>query len=185
MMKRSLMALALLAALPVAAQASGLDYSYLQAGYSSSRLAGVDFDGWNLKGSVAFGETFYGVAGYETGSKSGVDLDQTQVGLGYRHGVSDTTDLFGEASYVRDHVTGFSDNGWSVAGGVRSMVAPNVELNGKVTYTDVNNFGKGWGAGVGAVYRFNKTWGAFASYDYSDRDGTDLKTWGIGVRASF
>lgn len=185
MMKRSLIALALAAALPVAAQASDLDYSYLQAGYSSADVEGINFDGWAIKGSLAFGESFYGVAGYEKGSKSGVDLEQTRVGLGYRYGLSDRTDLFGEASYLHEKVPGFGDNGWGVAGGVRTMLGQNFEATAKLTYADVNDFGAGWGAGVGGVYHFTKTWGAYASYDYADRDGTDLKTWGIGLRASF
>lgn len=185
MMKRSLIALVLAAALPVAAQASDLDYSYVQAGYSSTDVEGINFDGWAIKGSVAFGQSFYGVVGYENGSKSGVDLNQTHVGLGYHHGLSENTDLFGEVHYVRDEVLGFDDNGWGVAGGVRSMLGQNFEATAKLTYADVNDFGAGWGAGVSGVYHFTKTWGAYASYDYADRDGTDLKTWGVGVRASF
>ena len=50
-MKRTLIALALAAILPISAQASDkLSYSYVEANYSN--LDG-DFDGWGLRGSVA------------------------------------------------------------------------------------------------------------------------------------
>ena len=56
-MKRSLLALVLLAALPLAASAqdakSGLSYNYVQGGYVGSNTDGGDADGWSLGGSVA------------------------------------------------------------------------------------------------------------------------------------
>ena len=184
-MKRSLFALALAAALPFSAQASELKYSYVQAGYQSTDLEGFNFDGYGVKGSVAFGDQFYGVASYNHGSESGVDLAETMVGVGFHHGVSDKADLFAEIAYINDDADFFNDNGYRVTGGVRGMMADKFEGSFQINYTDVNDFGKGWGAGVGAVYHVNDTWGVYASYDYSDRDSSNLNTWGLGVRASF
>jgi outer membrane autotransporter protein len=83
------------------------------------------------------------------------------------------------------NVGSFDDNGYAVAGGVRAKVADKFELNAKLNYTDVGDFGDGFGAGVGGLFSFNDTWGIYASYDYSDRGDFDLNTWGVGVRASF
>ena len=56
-MKRSLIALALVAALPFAASAqdakSGLSYNYVQGGYVATNTDAGDADGWALGGSVA------------------------------------------------------------------------------------------------------------------------------------
>ena len=80
----------------------------------------------------------------------------------------------------------FDDDGFALAGGVRAKVSDKFELNGKLSYTDVGDFGDGFGVGVGALLSFNDTWGAYASYDYSDRGSSvELDTWSLGVRASF
>ena len=187
-MKRALFALALAAALPMSAQAGELNYNFIQAGYSSVSIGGSNLNGFGLKGSVAFNDSFYGFASYDSGSKNSADLNQTFVGAGW-HSAGDTQ-WFVEAAYVNDSLGysgggSFHDNGYSVAGGVRAAVSDNFELNAKVNYTDVGNFGDGFGAGVGGVFSFNETWAMYGSYDYSDRNNTSFDTWGLGVRASF
>jgi len=187
-MKRTFFALALAAALPMSAQAGEISYNYVQGGYSATSVDSADFNGFGLKGSFAFNDSFYGFASYDSGDDSSVDFDQTTVGAGW-HTAGDTQ-WFVEASYVRNEVDfggGFnsSDNGYSVGGGVRAKLSDKFELNGKLSYTDVGDFGDGLGAGVGALLSFNDTWGTYAAYDYSDRDNSNLDTWSLGVRASF
>ncbi|HOZ03825.1 MAG TPA: hypothetical protein PLS60_00400 [Arenimonas sp.] len=186
-MKRTLFALALAAVLPMSAQAGELSYSYVQGGYSTTSDGSIDLDGFGLKGSVAFNDSFYGFASYDSGSKNNVDLDQATIGAGWHS--SGDTQWFVEASYVNDSVDyggpSFDEDGYAVAGGVRAAVSDKVELNAKVNYTDVGTFGDGFGAGVGGLFSINDTWGIYASYDYSDRGSFDLDTWAVGVRASF
>ena len=187
-MKRTLFALALAAALPISAQAGELSYNYIQGGYSAANVDGTDFNGFGLKGSFAFNENFYGFASYDSGDESGVDLYQTSLGAGWH--TSGDTQWFVEASFVNNEIDygggfSFDDDGYSVAGGVRAKLSDKFELNGKLTYTDVGDFGDGIGAGVGALLSFNDTWGAYASYDYSDRGDFDMDTFSVGVRASF
>jgi len=187
-MKRTLFALALAAALPMTAQADELSYSYIQGGYSSASVDGGNFDGFGVKGSVAFNDSFYGFAGYDSGSDHSVDLNQTTIGAGW-HSAGDTQ-WFVEASYLNNEIdfgggSNSDDNGYAVAGGVRAKVSDKFELNAKLNYTDVGDFGDGFGAGVGALFSFNDTWGIYGSYDYSDRGNFNLDTWGVGVRASF
>lgn len=187
-MKRTLFALALAAVLPMSAQAGELSYSYIQGGYSAVNVDGTDFNGFGLKGSVGFNDSFYGFASYDTGEENNADLNQTAIGLGW-HTAGDTQWFF-EAAYVNNEVdfgggADLDDDGYSVAGGVRAKLSDKFELNGKLSYTDVGDFGDGIGAGIGALLSFNETWGAYASYDYADRSDFDVDTWGLGVRASF
>ena len=72
-MKRSLLSLALLAALPFSAHAADIDYNYFEADYASSDLSGTTADGYNFKGSVAFGDHWYGNFSYGQVSKSDID----------------------------------------------------------------------------------------------------------------
>ncbi len=187
-MKRTLFALALAAALPMSAQAGEVNYNFIEAGYASTNVIGGDFNGWNLDGSVAFGDNFYGFAGHKTGDESSIDLNQTHLGFGWHS--SGNAQWFAEASWVRNELdfgggSSDEDDGYSVAGGVRGFLGDNFEGNVKVNYTDVGDFGDGFGASVAGIYHFNDTWGAYASYDYSDRGSFDFDTWGLGVRASF
>lgn len=187
-MKRTLFALVLAAALPMSAQAVEQSYSYVQGGYSAAGTEGADFNGFGVKGSIAFNDSFYGFLTYDSGEDSSVDLNQTAIGAGW-HSAGDTQ-WFVEAAYIHNEIDfggGFNsdDSGYSVAGGVRAALSDNFELNAKVNYTDVGDFGDGFGAGVGGLFSFNETWGIYGSYDYSDRNGSDLDTWGLGARASF
>jgi len=187
-MKRSIFALALALALPLSAQAGEkqLSYSYIEGGYSSTHFASTNFNGWDLAGSLAFGENWYGTASYNSGSKSGVDITETTIGLGWRHAMSDKSDFIAELDYINDdsNVTS-GDSGYRAAVGFRGMLGDKVEGTASVNYTDVGDFGNGVGASLGLVVHLNETWGLYGSYDYSDRDSTSLNTWGLGVRASF
>lgn len=190
-MKRTLIALALAAVLPMSAQAAGLSYNYFQGGYSSLHIFGTNFDGLALGGSIRFSDDFYGTVNYTRGTKSGFELDESSVNFGYHHGISDTTDLFAEAGWVHDKLDfgfpGFNakDNGYRVAAGVRGMMSDKFEGTADVTYTDVGDFGNGFGAGVNGVWHFTPTWGVYASYDYTKRQDTNLSIWGVGFRATF
>jgi long-subunit fatty acid transport protein len=183
-MKRTVLAL-MLSAAAVSAQASDLDYNFVQGSYKTVDLEGLDMDGFGLNGSFKFSDSFYGIVGYDKVSKYGVDLSETGVGVGFRHGISDKTDWVSELSYVRNDLDGFADNGYRIATGVRSMVSDKVELNGKVNYTDVSDFGKGFGVSLGGVYHVNDSFGITAGYDFNDRDGFDYDGWNIGGRFSF
>ena len=59
-MKKSLLALTLLAAAPFAASAAeGVSYNYVEGGYTATNLSDglPDADGWGVKGSVAIAPT--------------------------------------------------------------------------------------------------------------------------------
>lgn len=189
-MKTSILALALAATLPLSAQASELKYNYVELGYNQTNTSGLSLHGYDFKGSAGFGDNFFGTASYQHGSDNGLDLNETTVGLGFRNAVSDKADFNASVSYVRDNVDlgglgSNSENGYRVAAGMRGLLTDKFEGNFNVNYTDVNNFGNGVGAGIGALVHLNDTWGISTGYDYSKRDSGHLNTWNLGVRASF
>ena len=66
-MKKSLLALTLLAALPFAASAAdGVSYNYVEAGYLATDLdnSSTDADGWAINGSAAIAPNFHLFGGY-------------------------------------------------------------------------------------------------------------------------
>ena len=65
-MKRSLLALTLLAALPFAASAAdGLSYNYVQGGYTHVN-SDINANGWAIDGSAAIAPNFHVFGGYNT-----------------------------------------------------------------------------------------------------------------------
>ena len=195
MLKRSLFALALAAALPMSAQAGEVNYNFIQAGYSTSDFAGGNFSGYSVDGSFGFSDNFYAFGGFQTGDDFGWDLDEANIGLGWH--TTGAAQWFVEAAWLKDTLdfgggSDISDSGYTVAGGVRGFFgSSNFEGNAKLGYADVGDFGNGITVGLAGIYHFNDTWGAYASYDWNDRGGspfpvdTDFNTWGLGVRASF
>jgi hypothetical protein len=188
-MKRTLLAIALSAA-ALSSQAADLKYSYAEGSYSKLDVDGTGLDGFAIDGSLKFNDSFYGIAGYQKNDQSGVSLDETYLGAGFRKSLNAKTDWINELSYVHDsadagYYGNVSDSGYRVATGVRSMVGENVELTGKLNYTDVGDFGNGIGANLGAVYHVNDMFGITAGYDYADRGDIDLNSWNVGARVSF
>jgi hypothetical protein len=194
-MKRSLIALALSAVLPLSAQAGEIGYSYIEGGYNRADFSDGNADGYFLDGSFAFNENFYGAASYRkiTNDDLGFDvsIDETTINLGYRQAMSDKADFIAEVGYVNlgfdaDGLGSDSSDGYRVAAGFRGMLAPKFEGNIKAYYTKVSDLGDGeFGARVGGVFHINQTWGIVASYDHTKLFDEGINTWGLGVRASF
>jgi opacity protein-like surface antigen len=194
-MKRALLGLALAALLPVSAQAAdatGISYNYVEAGYTSADVAEGDFDGFSLAGSIGFAEHWYGSATYRQVDDNDYDvtLDQGSINLGWHTAIQQNVDFFAELGYVNmgvdiEDFDNESENGYRAGLGIRGMVAPNFELNGKVSYTDISELDGEFGVGVGAVWHFNPTWGVTASYEHTELLDEGMDIWGLGIRASF
>jgi Ax21 family sulfation-dependent quorum factor len=191
-MKRSLFAWALAAALPLSAQAGELNYNYVQLDYNRVSIDDfdVDPDGFGVKGSVALGEQFYLFGSYMKLNDSieglDVDFDQSQVGFGFRHGISDKADLIAELSYVDAGVEleddfDASTDGYRASFGVRGLMADNFEGYAKANWTDGSDVDGTFSGTLGALYKLNATWGIHAEAEF----GEDATVWGLGVRASF
>ncbi|MCL6619139.1 diffusible signal factor-reguated Ax21 faimly protein [Thermomonas hydrothermalis] len=163
-MKRQVIALALAAALPLAAQAAdGITYNYVQGGYVYSDVKGPDADGWGLNGSVAVHPNFHLIAEYNNQDvkHSSAGFEQSRIGGGYNTAIGKNTDFVADIAYDVTKVKhgGPKAEGYSVETGVRSLLMPNVEGYAKVGYMDTNKTsGEAFGR-LGANVMFNQNWG--------------------------
>jgi Ax21 family sulfation-dependent quorum factor len=180
-MKRSLLALPLLAALPLA-QASELSYSYLEAGYLNIDPKGFSSeDGWSVRGSVAVSDNFHIFGGYDQirfrvlGNR--INFDFWRLGLGYNHALNDRNDLVARVAY--EDFDG--DDGWSVEVGLRSALSPNFEGFIGLGYADSSDFSGEAFLSLQGQYKFNRNWGLVADA----KIGEDGRQYFIGPRVSF
>jgi hypothetical protein len=173
--------LALVAALPFAAQASDLSYTWIEADYLDTS---GNTDGFAVRGSLQFGETgLYGLANY-VDVKADTDFGELEgsaweLGLGYAHALAGNTDLIGELA----HTDGEGVDSWRGSVGVRSGFTPKLEGLLKVNYRDLDcSVCDGDYTGtVGLQYKFTPRFGLLAEAEFGG--GEDL--WLLGARASF
>lgn len=182
-MKRSLIALALAALLPLSAQADDkLSYTYVEADYLN---IDSDADGFGVRGSFEFADSgFYGFGGYNTVEIDGtsIDVDSYDLGLGYAHGLSDNADLIAELAYLNSDVDGFGDiDGYRVSVGIRGSFSDKFEGLVKANYVDGSDFEGDFSGTVGAQYKFTQTWGMVGEIEFAEGGETYL----VGLRASF
>lgn len=193
-MKRSLLALTLLATLPFTASAAdGLSYNYVEAGYVATDADnGADADGWGINGSGAIAENFHIFGGYsaqETDDETiggfrfeGVDVDQWRVGLGYNYALASNTDLLARVAYDNYDIEGLGDfDGYSAEVGVRSALMPNFEGYALAGYEDGDQFDGDFYGRLGAQVKFNQNWGINGDVKLADGD----TQWFVGPRLSF
>ena len=210
-MMRSLFALALAAALPLSAQASELSDSYVELDYARMNLDGdVDPTGWGIKGSAKLSQSFYVYGGYQQGNDEiagvDIDIDTTQVGLGWRHPLSDSADFNAELGWLHQNLDigenislpgspcgcgggsgGFIPNisgeadGYRASVGLRGALSDNFEGYAKANYTDGSDFDGDFSGTLGAQVKFGPMWGVTAEAEFGD----DYNIFLLGVRASF
>lgn len=193
-MKKSLLALTLMAALPFAASAAeGVSYNYVEGGYIKSDISGPDADGWALKGSVAIHPNFHVFADYSSQEVDdiNVDFDQWRLGVGYNHELSQRVDLLTRVAYekyktdsftVGDvRVPSFSDDGYSVEVGVNSALTDRLNGYALAGYEDGDNYDGEFYGRLGAQVKFTPNWSASADVKLVDGD----TQWFVGPRFSW
>ncbi|MBS7457448.1 outer membrane beta-barrel protein [Coralloluteibacterium stylophorae] len=199
-MKYAVLSLALLAATSLA-QADDLarSYTYLEADYHNVDIDDLDnVDGGGIRGSLAFGPGFYlfGSARRASYDDYGIDadLDQFQLGLGYRVYLSERTDLIAEVSRLRTELDA-SAGIYKVSGhlddtrgsiGLRGTLSEWFEAIAKVNYTDGDLYsdydGDGnFSATVGAHVRVHPDWGITGEVEVGD----NVTEYLVGLRYSF
>ena len=188
MMKTSLLALGLIAALPFAASAAdGLSYNYAEGGYVNTDAQGGYADGWAVKGSVAVAPNFHIFGDYTSQelNRGNADVDQWRAGVGYNYGIAPTTDLVARVAYQKfDPKHGLDFNGYSTEVGVRTAFTPMIEGYALAGYEDfskkhgINPDGEFYGR-VGAQAKFTPNWGL--SGEVKLAKGGD-KEWFVGPR---
>lgn len=190
-MKKTLLAIALLASVAGTANASELSYSFIEADYVNVGDFGNNdaFDGFAVKGSIEFGEHFYGIADYADTSAStfgaDIDIELYSVGFGFKNSINDKADFFADASYSHIKASTFgggaSDDGYTVRVGFRGAFNDHFEGNVAAVHRDLGIGGTDTSLGLGAQFKFNETWGITADTEF----GGDDTRYSVGIRASF
>ncbi|MCD9088419.1 Ax21 family protein [Stenotrophomonas sp. SY1] len=193
-MKNSLIALALVAALPFTASAAeGLSYNYVEGNYAKTDV-GVDSeaDGWGVKGSYSVLPKMH-VFGEYTRQETDlgkIDVDQWRVGVGYNQEIAPSTDFIARAAYekfdpkVRD---GLDFNGYSVETGLRTAFGKHAEVYVMAGYEDfqkkhgINPEGDFYGR-LGGQVKLNQNWGINGDIKMT---GNGDKQWTVGPRFSW
>lgn len=192
--KTSLLSLALLGALSTTAQASDqLSYNFVEAGYAQAGEYGLgeDFNGYGLRGSVAIADNWYLVGDYyNTDATITVfvsvdnDIDIYDLGVGYRHGLSDKTDFFVDVAYsnieMSNSFTSFDDSGYRVRAGFRGQLASKFEGSIAAVHRDFGDFGDDTALQLGGLIEFNETIGLALEAELGDET-----RYFAGLRASW
>ena len=132
------------------AQQPEISYDYLEASVLKGELLDEDFTGYGVVGSFSISESVFMRGSYSNGTSDDefrvgfmtdeIELSTFSFGLGYHLPISSSTDFVSNLSYVNGEVDfGNADedaNGYSFDIGLRSMLMPNLELEGLVAYTD-------------------------------------------------
>lgn len=188
-MKKSLLALTLLAASPFAASAAeGISYNYVQGGYVSTNGDG-DADGWGLDGSVAIHPNFHLFGAYNKQEIDGTnfDVDQWRVGVGYNHEISPKADLVTRIAYEKfDPGSNLDVDGYSAEVGARAALTSNFEGYAMAGYEDFGDNdlvagGSDFYGRLGAQVKFNQNWGISGDVKFADGD----TQWFVGPRLTW
>lgn len=197
---RTLIAAALLAALPLSATAAeGLSYNYVEAGWNQVEVDGIaDPDGAYLRGSFLIGQQVNLFAGYSRASESltlgstrvKYQVSQPEFGIGYHQEFSDRLDFTADLAWLRleakvraggtgsvsDHI-----NAGRATVGLRGKPSPRTELWAKAGYIDGSDLDGDFVGVLGGQVNFNRTWGLVAETELIE----DSNHYRVGVRASF
>jgi hypothetical protein len=177
---------------PFAASAAEISYTYVEGGATRSQqdappgYSDPRFDGAYLRGSVELGRGFYGFGEYartELRDDFGLDLDgeHAQLGVGYAHGLNDRVDLVSEVSYLERDGLWWGQDGARASLGLRSQLGSRVEGWAKANYTDQQVSDGDLSATLGAMYKFNPTWGLTGEAELNELEDRIS----LGIRASF
>jgi len=187
-MKRTALALALLALPFAASQAADLSYSWVEADYAHVNPDNFDStDGFAVRGSGELGANFNVIAGWTklNGPKipgTSIRLDDPKAwyaGFGYHAPVADKVDLFAEVAYNKE--TTLDTDGYSGRVGVRAALAPQFEAGAAIAYNKFKHTSSDTALDVYGQYKFTPTFGVVAEASLGDKDKSFL----VGPRLSF
>ena len=183
-MKKSLLALTLLAAAPFAASAAeGVSYNYVEGGYAASKISGPDADGWAIGGSGAIAPNFHVFGNYNSQKidNTSFNIDNWRLGVGYNHEIGPKTDLLTRVAYERYETDVQNFNGYSVEAGVRSGLTQNWEGYVLAGYEDGSDFDGDFYGRIGTQVKFNPNWSVSGEVKFANGDAQYF----VGPRYTF
>ena len=191
-MKRTILA-SIFGVLSLNAFAASPSYDFVKAGYVQADIEDAgDFEptGFQIQGFKSLNENVYLTGRYgqlgEDVSGVDIDLDYASAGVGYRYGLTQNTDFFGEVTYEYvnidvelDSISGEDDNGYGITAGIRSMLSEQFELRGAIRYIDIEDDETAFE--IGADYFFTPQFSFGATYVIAD----DVDLLGVSARYTF
>ena len=191
-MKRTILA-SIFGALSLNTFAASPSYDFVKAGYVQADIEDAgDFEpsGFQIQGFKSLNENVYLTGRYgqlgEDVSGVDIDLDYASAGVGYRYGLTQNTDFFGEVTYEYvnldielDSISGEDDNGYGITAGIRSMLSEQFELRGAIRYIDIEDDETAFE--IGADYFFTPQFSFGATYVIAD----DVDLLGVSARNTF
>lgn len=171
-----------------------LDYVKLNLDNSSLEPSGVEFsviklinDNVFLTGSYLLTEDSGSIDNVplNTGNVDiSIDYDVLDLGIGYKHSISENTDWYANASYIRlEAKTRYSsaeESGFGIVTGVRSMMTDNFELAAELSYADIEIDARTT-IGIKGTYYVTEQVGINLGFSASDA----VNTYNLGVRYAF
>jgi len=171
------------------------NWNLVQASYQSidiDEASALDLTGFSFSGSKLLNDNVFVVANYSMLSDSykgaDIDYDSFSVGAGYRYALNATTDAFAIISYqdITFKASGnndsgkFSDNGYGLEAGIRSMATDQVELTGAISYVNIDGESE-TAATATAFYHINTQFAVGVGYTTS----SDASGYSLTARYSF
>lgn len=180
-MKR-LLAIALLAALPLAASATDKSYNFAEIGYINFNDAA---EGTYLRGNYDLGKSNV----YLTSTVASADvrdenltLRATDYGVGYHFRLSERVDVIGEAARGSFDVGSVRDRGYRASIGTRFDITDAVEGLAQFNHYNGEDFLAENTGTVTALYKFGSRWGVSAT---AEANGAGNDIYSVGFSAAF
>ena len=193
-MKITLAASALLLIIGSVQAADKPNWNTVGLSLNLSELDTQDLEGFGISGSKLITNRVFVIGSYDSVGTSveafsgntivsaDVDLNTLSAGVGYRHPVAPTTDLFGVLSYenieAEASLGSLSDsddnNGYGVTIGVKAAVTSAIELTASVGMVEIEDESENR-TKVSGKYQFNNKFSVGAGYEsFSDLDTVSL-----------
>lgn len=171
---------------PWVAGAGNFSYTFVEGGYGQVDVDDADIDGdvWGIGGSYGVTELVHVYANYAYTDYDDFNADGNSwgAGLGVSVPVGDKADFIGEAGYVYAEIdTAFGDaddDGYSLSIALRGRPVDQFELQGGVTYADLDDTGDDTTFFAGGRYYFTESFAFGAGYSAGD----DVSAWSLTLR---
>lgn len=155
-MKKTLIAIALIGT-STSAFADSPNWDKIQASYIETDIEtpideDITMDGYAVAGSLSLTDSIFVLANFDSvGDESDfgdVDLDSLNAGIGFNHGITESTDVFATVTYEKLELVGSVDalgsesldeSGYGAGIGIRSMLTDFFELSVKADYLDIDD----------------------------------------------
>lgn len=202
-MKKTLIAIALIGT-STSVLAESPNWDKIQASYIETDIEtpidnDITMDGYAVSGSLSLNESMFILANFDSvGDESDfgdVDLDSTNAGLGFNHGLTESTDVFATVTYEKLQLTGsvddlgsesFDESGYGAGVGIRSMLTDFLELSVKADYLDIDDE-NAMRYDASAFFHLTENLSLGVGYKLYDLDeiDQDVDTMSASVRYSF